>query len=198
MAEASKILEKDTKEPATRVVPDTISYQKMIPAFHFLVSFVDELSNPGEKMEEKEIKAGGASKENKEAEKDPASKPVPFSEVGGLSLEMQTEDIIAGGDNGFTIRLPKPPKAKNLTLKRALAAAPPDVIDWARDALENFNFRTRTVVVSIVDYDDNPVKTWNIVKAYPVKLAVTDLSASKNEIVIETLELAYQGIALIK
>ena len=64
--------------------------------------------------------------------------------------------------------------------------------------MENFNFTTKTVIVSIVDYDDNPVKTWNIIKAYPVKLAVTDLSSSKNEIVIETLELAYQGLTLVR
>ena len=92
----------------------------------------------------------------------------------------------------------KKKKTKNLVLKRALAASPPGIIDWARDALENFNFTTKTVIVSIVDYDDQPVKTWNIIKAYPVKLAVTDLSSSKNEIVIETLELAYQGITLVK
>lgn len=193
MAEASNIQEKKTKEPATRVVPDTISYQKMIPAFHFLVSIVDEVPDPKKKLEEEETLGEGKPKEEK---KKPDDNPIPFSEVGGLSLEMQTEDIIAGGDNGFTIRLPKPPKAKNLTLKRALAAAPPSIIDWARDALENFNFSTKTVIVSIVDFSERPVKTWNFKKAYPVKLAVSDLSASKNEIVIETLELAYQGFTL--
>ena len=198
MTEASNTAGRDktSKKPGTRVVPDTISYQKMIPAFH-LVSFIDEVQDPGQKVEAKEIQAEDKSKGKTDGEKDPASKPIPFSEVGGLSMELQTEDIISGGDNGFTIRLPKPPKSKNLTLKRALAAAPPDIIDWARDALENFNFKTRTVVVSIVDYDEHPVKTWNFKKAYPVKLAVTDLSASKNEIVIETLELAYQGLTLV-
>ena len=195
MAEASNIQENKTKEPATRVVPDTISYQKMIPAFHFLVSFVDEVPDPKKKLKEEEVLGEDPPKDPKE-EKKLDGNPVPFSEVGGLSLDLQTEDIIAGGDNGYTIRLPKPPKAKNLTLKRALAAAPPDIIDWARDALENFNFSTKTVIVSIVDFGERPVKTWNFKKAYPVKLAVSDLSASKNEIVIETLELAYQGFTL--
>ena len=199
MAEANKTEKKGKKNDfEARIVPDTISYQKMIPAFHFNVTFMDEPADPKQKQDVQEAKAEVESKENKDKKEDPASKPIPFSEVGGLSMEIQTEDMIAGGDNGFTIRLPKPPKTKNLVLKRALAASPPGIIDWARDALENFNFTTKTVIVSIVDYDDHPVKTWNIIKAYPVKLAVTDLSSSKNEIVIETLELAYQGLTLVQ
>lgn len=199
MAEASKTAKMDSKDTfEARIVPDTISYQKMIPAFHFKVTFMDEPANPKQQQDVLETKAEVESKENKDKQDVPASKPIPFSEVGGLSMEIQTEDMIAGGDNGFTIRLPKPPKTKNLVLKRALAASPPGIIDWARDALENFNFSTKTVIVSIVDYDDQPVKTWNIIKAYPVKLAVTDLSSSKNEIVIETLELAYQGLTLVQ
>lgn len=199
MTEASKTAKKDSKDTfEVRIVPDTISYQKMIPAFHFNVTFMDEPADPKQQQDVQEAKAEVESKENKDKKDAPASKPIPFSEVGGLSVEIQTEDMIAGGDNGFTIRLPKPPKTKNLVLKRALAASPPGIIDWARDALENFNFTTKTVIVSIVDYDDHPVKTWNIIKAYPVKLAVTDLSSSKNEIVIETLELAYQGLTLVR
>ena len=34
--------------------------------------------------------------------------------------------------------------------------------------------------------------------AYAVKLAVSDFSASKNELVIETLELAYQALMSVE
>ena len=198
MAEASNIVNQGEEKPfETRIVEDTISYQKMIPSFHFLVSFVEE-DTPVVKLEE-EIEED-KSKEGKE-NKEPLSKePIPFSEVSGLSMELQTEDIMEGGDNGNTIRLPKPPKSKNLVLKKALSTveAEQEIISWAQRAIEDFEIETRTVIVSIVDFSRNPVKTWNFDHAYPVKLSISDLSASKNEIVIETLELAYRKVKQVK
>lgn len=164
--------------------PDPIDYRKMIPSFRFYVSFVKD----GEKEKY-------AKKAFKKAEDLPPG--IAFSEVSGLSLEIQTEDFMEGGGNGYTIRLPKPPKAKNLVLKRALAAVPPEEIAWARKAVESFDFETRTVIVSIINYGGDPVKTWNFERAYPVKLSLSDLGSTKNEIVIETLELAYMKFSLM-
>lgn len=83
-------------------------------------------------------------------------------------------------------------------LKRALSAAPPEIVEWAQKAVEQFVFEPRTLVVSIIDYENQPVKTWNFEGAYPVKLSLSDLSASKSEIVIETLEIAYRKVSLVK
>jgi len=145
---------------------------KMIPAFHFAVSFVDD----------------GISVED--------APSVPFSEVSGLSIDMQTEDLQEGGGNNYTIRLPKPPKFKNLVLKRALSATSPTIVDWARKAVEDFTFSTKTVIVSLRDYEDKSIKSWSFEGAYPVKLSVSDFNAGKNELVIQTLELAYRRFFL--
>lgn len=152
---------------------DNSTDNKLIPVFHFAVSFVDD----------------GTS-----ADKAPT---VPFSEVSGLSIDMQTEDLQEGGGNNYTIRLPKPPKFKNLVLKRALSATSPTVIDWARKAVEQFSFSTKTVIVSLRDYEDKSIKSWSFEGAYPVKLSLTDFNANKNELVIQTLELAYRRFSLI-
>ena len=153
---------------------EEISYSKLIPAFHFQVSFKNE---------------------DGKTNKFPS---IPFSEVLGIGIELQTEDIKEGGGNNYVIRLPKPPKYKNLVLKRAMSASSEELIDWARKAVEDFDFDPATVVVSIKDYADHDVKTWNFMGAYPVKLSITDLSASKNEAVIDTLELAYSQFKLMK
>ena len=152
---------------------EEISYTKLIPAFHFEVTFV----------------TSGTDVENLPA--------IAFSEVSGIGIELQTEDIQEGGGNNYTIRLPKPPKFKNLVLKRAMSATPPVIIEWAMKAVDKFEFTPLTVLVSIKDYGDNAVKTWSFENAYPVKLIVSELSASKNEAVIETLELAYRRFELV-
>lgn len=175
---------KDDKKEKKEKEPDPIDYRRMIPAFRFYVSFVkdSEMSKYANKV-------------FKKAEDLPPG--IAFSEVSGLTLEIQTEDFMEGGGNGYTVRLPKPPQAKNLVLKRALVAVNPEEIEWARNAVESFRFETRTVLVSIINYGGDPVKTWNFERAYPVKLSLSDLGSTKNEIVIETLELAYMRFSLM-
>lgn len=184
---------------------DKITYQKMIPAFRFVVAFLkedngDQDSSLVEKLVElihSFLPGSQGAKKDKDKSNESEAVPIAFSDVSGLSLEIQTEDITEGGGNDYVIRLPKPPKARNLVLKRALSATPPEIIEWAKKAVEEFVFEPRTIVLSIIDYGDTPVKTWNFQGAYPVKLSVSDLSASKSEIVIETLELAYRKVTLV-
>lgn len=205
---------KKSDEKNTEKSEDKITYQKMIPAFRFEVSFLKE-----EKKEEKKdpslfekvvnivdkilpgdqsLKKDNEKGKDKEKSNESEAASIPFSEASGLSLEIQTEDITEGGGNDYVIRLPKPPKARNLVLKRALSATPPDIVEWARKAVEEFVFEPRTLVLSIINYEGKPVKTWNFKNAYPVKLSLSDLSSTKNEIVIETLEIAYKKVTLVK
>ena len=197
-------------EKNTEKSEDKITYQKMIPAFRFEVSFLKEEKKdpslfekvvnivdkilPGDQSLKKDNEKGKDKDKSNESE----AASIPFSEASGLSLEIQTEDITEGGGNDYVIRLPKPPKARNLVLKRALSATPPDIVEWARKAVEEFVFEPRTLVLSIINYEGKPVKTWNFQKAYPVKLSLSDLSSTKNEIVIETLEIAYKKVTLVK
>ena len=196
---------KDDKK--TEKKEDKITYQKMIPAFRFEVSFLKEEKKEEPSLVRQIIDAfgniiSGSKGDKKDKEKDESNEseaaPMPFSDVSGLSLEIQTEDFTEGGGNDYVIRLPKPPKPRNLVLKRALSAAPPEIVEWAQKAVEQFVFEPRTLVVSIIDYENQPVKTWNFEGAYPVKLSLSDLSASKSEIVIETLEIAYRKVSLVK
>ncbi len=194
---------KDEEKPE-----DKITYKKMIPAFRFVVSFLKEDKSEKDtslvkkvvEIVEKLIPGSQNVKKDKEKDKSNESEaaPIAFSDVSGLSLEIQTEDLTEGGGNDYVIRLPKPPKARNLILKRALSATPPEIVEWAKKAVEEFVFEPRTLVLSIIDYDDTPVKTWNFEGAFPVKISLSDLSASKSEIVIETLEIAYRKVTLVK
>lgn len=140
-----------------------------VSAFHFKVSFLAVTGN------EKNIFFS-----------------LDFSELNGLSAELQTEDVVCAGENRYVYHLPKPAKTKNLVLKHAFDKQPSDIVKWADDAIYKFKFRIYDVIVELVDENDETVKVWYFCEAYPIKLSYSDLNASKNEIVIETLELAYK------
>ncbi|MBO7507778.1 MAG: phage tail protein [Paludibacteraceae bacterium] len=150
---------------------------RYIPAFHFEVTFLSIALGVGGVLEN--------------AINGDDNIGMAFSEVSGISAELQTEEVAEGGNNSYKYRLPKPPKYGNLVLKRALSTTPSILVMWANEAIYNFNFYPCTAIVTLLNEDHIPVKVWAFNNAYPVKIEVSQLGANKNELVIETLELAY-------
>jgi phage tail-like protein len=120
-----------------------------------------------------------------------------FQEVGGLEAEIELETVVEGGENRFVHRLPKPVKHPNLTLKRGLTDAGSELLKWCKATLENdFSepIAPRAVVVSLNDAEGEPVASWSIDNAYPIKWSVAGFDAMKNAIAIETMEFAYSTL----
>jgi phage tail-like protein len=118
-----------------------------------------------------------------------------FQSVSGLSIDLDTEEIAEGGENRFKHKIPVRTKFPNLVLKRGLLMDT-GVIGWCVDALEYFDFKPIDLTVSLLQVEKDekkaqPLLSWNIVHAYPVKWNVSDFNAEENKIVIETLELSY-------
>ena len=122
---------------------------------------------------------------------------VRFSEVGGLSFEVATEEVPEGGENRFIQRYPLRAKYPDLVLKRGLLKSSA-IWDWTRDCIENLDIKPKNVDVKLLNEDHEPLITWHLVGAYPVKWAVTDLNATNNAIVVESLQLAYQYFTVDK
>ncbi len=55
----------------------------------------------------------------------------------------------------------------------------------------------RTVLITVLNDKHEPLMTWQLHNAFPVRFAVSNLNAQGNEVLIETLELAYEGLNLI-
>lgn len=113
-----------------------------------------------------------------------------FQEVSGISAKIGTETIKEGGENRFEHRLPMPVKHENLILKRGMVINS-NLSTWASNAIEKFEFKTKTVVVKLLDETSAPIASWSFNDAYPVALKISDFKAQDNAIVIETLELSY-------
>ncbi|GGG23482.1 phage tail protein [Dokdonia pacifica] len=113
-----------------------------------------------------------------------------FQSVSGLSVDLETEEIAEGGENRFKHKIPVRTKYPNLVLKRGLLIDS-GVIEWCRDALEKYVIKPVDITVSLLDEKHEPLQSWKIAHAYPVKWNVGDFNAEENKIVIETLELSY-------
>ena len=116
---------------------------------------------------------------------------VKFQDVSGLNAEIGVEEVKSGGENRFSHRLPTRAKYNNLVLKRGMLTDS-GLIGWFIDAVENFSFSPVTIIVKLLDKDDQPLQTWSFIKAWPVKWSVADFKATENAVVVETIELAYQ------
>ncbi|MEP7120323.1 MAG: phage tail protein [Byssovorax sp.] len=125
----------------------------------------------------------------------PNDNDVRFSEVGGLSSELAVEEVAEGGENRYLQKYPTRAKYPELVLKRGLFPGS-EVITWIRDCIESLSITPKNVDVTLLNADHQPLLTWHLVKAYPTKWAVSDLNASSNTVVIETLQLYYQYFTL--
>jgi len=121
---------------------------------------------------------------------------IQFQSVAGLSVDIETEEFAEGGENRFKHKFPVRTKFPNLVLKRGMMTDS-KLIEWCRDAIESFQFAPIDLTVKLLNEEHEPLVTWNVVHAYPVKWNVSDLNAEENKIAIETIELAYNYFTLL-
>ena len=114
-----------------------------------------------------------------------------FSEISGLNLETQVEEVKEGGTNNFTYKLPKNTVSGNLTLKKGIATSA-ELYDWYVEVI-NGRITAKDISILLLDYQQSEVRRWLIKKAFPIKWNGPDLSATSNNIAIETLEFANHG-----
>ena len=120
-----------------------------------------------------------------------------FQSVSGLTVDIETEEITEGGENRFKHKIPVRTKYPNLVLKRGLLVDS-KVVDWCKDAVEDFNFKPIDLIVKLLNEKHEPLLSWNIVHAYPIKWSIADFNAEESKVVIETIELVYNYYNTIK
>ena len=128
-------------------------------------------------------------------------KDYSFKEISGISKEYGVEEVRSGGEYRFKYRLPTNiVGSKNLVLKRAISDLEDPISKWCTDTLNgNFSSPIKTQNIGVNLYKVKPgkkpkrslVKKWTFNKAYPLKYDISDLKSQENELLFETIELAY-------
>lgn len=145
-------------------------------AFRFKVSFRESpLDNPSEGAEV-ELCQGA------------------FSEITGLEATMEPKAIREGGRNmGVHQRVGRTTYA-TVILKRGMTETRHLWRWFEATASGGYTYRMQ-VVITLQDHAGNPRLEWTLSRAVPVKIKLGDLGASKNDVAIEELHLAHEGLS---
>ena len=117
-----------------------------------------------------------------------------FMEASGFDAEREIQEVVEGGENRFVHRLPTRMKHGNLVLKRGFVGSATPLFDWCKATLESDvgqRLRPHDIKVSLLDMDGHPMVAWDFVRAWPVKMSVSNFNAKESEVAVETLEFSY-------
>jgi phage tail-like protein len=118
-----------------------------------------------------------------------------FTEVESLGSESEVVEALEGGLNlEGGLKLPGRVRFPNVTLRRGLTSDR-TLWDWRQAVVEGGSYR-REVVIALLDAAGRPFLRWRLHGAWPAKWELAELDASKNELAIETVELAHDGLEL--
>ncbi|CAN7748785.1 phage tail protein [Pseudorhodoferax sp. LjRoot39] len=137
------------------------------PAFHFTVSFGAQPSRDADSA---------------------------FHEVSGIAPEIETETVAEGGLNGSVHVLPKGVKQPRLVLKRGIALKTSRLVGWCQDVLNGDLIKPivpQLMHVFLLDHQGEPLRGWSIENAWPVKWEIDSFNATRNQVAMEKIELAY-------
>jgi phage tail-like protein len=116
-----------------------------------------------------------------------------FSEVSGLESETAVIEYRAGGEKVNWVRkLPGLTKFGNIVLRRGVTQDA-DLWNWRKSIVEgNVDRRNGTIV--LLDDKRNEVVRWNFWNGWICKWEGPTLNAKANEVAIETIEIAHEGL----
>lgn len=121
---------------------------------------------------------------------------IGFTEVTGLEV---TTDVIEYRDGAspeyHKIKMPGMQKFSNITMKRGKFVSDNEFYNWWNTVQLN-TIERRDLTISLLNEKHDPVFVWKVKNAWPVKVNATDLKADGNEVAIETIEIAHEGVTM--
>ena len=119
-----------------------------------------------------------------------------FQEVSGLDTETQIIEYRAGNSSTFsTVKMPGISKVGNVTLKKGIFVKDNKFWDWYSQIKMN-TIKRVPVVIKLLDEKGGATMVWTLQNAWPTKITGTDLKSDGNEVAVETLEIAHEGLEI--
>jgi phage tail-like protein len=117
-----------------------------------------------------------------------------FSEVSGLESETAVIEYRVGGELNTVRKLPGLTKYGNIVLRRGVTKDA-ELWNWRKTVVDG-NVDRRNGSITLLDDARNEVVRWNFRNGWISKWDGPALNAKSNEVAIETIEIAHEGLEL--
>lgn len=121
---------------------------------------------------------------------------IGFTEVSGLDIKIEPIEYRHGASPEFNMtKMPGMQKYSNITLKRGSFANDNEFHSWMNTVKLN-KIDRRDIIIQLLNEEHEPVIVWKVKNAFPVKIKSTNLKGDGNEVAIETMEIAHEGLVI--
>lgn len=121
---------------------------------------------------------------------------IGFSEVSGLEIKIDTIEYREGNSPiTSSIKMPGPARYSNIVLKRGVIAGDNEFYDWLK-TIKLSTVERRDITISLLNEEHEPAVVWKVKNAFPVRVSGPTLNALSNEVAIEEIELAHEGLII--
>jgi phage tail-like protein len=117
-----------------------------------------------------------------------------FTEVTGLSAEVETMTYSEGGMNEFQHKLPTRVKYPNLVLKRGMTTKS-DLQTWFQKS--HTQAERTSISLTMLNQAGDTIRTWSFVNAYPIKWTGPNFNAAQSALAVEAIEIAHEGVKAV-
>jgi len=116
-----------------------------------------------------------------------------FSECSGLTMSMEDAKRHEGGLNNTEHRFPTRFTWPNITLKRGVSRISQSGWDWLYDFGDG-KVKRKDGLIMLMDGRHLPHNLWTFKRGFPVKFEGPEMKGAGNEVAIESLEIAHEGL----
>ena len=117
-----------------------------------------------------------------------------FSEVGGLSTETDIIEYREGNEDITVRKIPGKRKYANISLKRGFTNSK-DLWEWRKKVMEGKTQRLPGTI-TLLNESRKAALVWKFYEAWPAKWAGPAMNAKNNDIAIEEMDIAVEGLEL--
>jgi len=124
------------------------------------------------------------------------SEVMAFQEVSGLDVESQPIEYRSGNSPNFSVqKMPGIKKFSDITMKKGVFKSDNKFWDWFNEIKMN-TVKRIPVTISLLDEEGSPTMVWTLTNAWPTKIQGTDLKSTGNEVAVETIVIAHEGLTI--
>lgn len=119
---------------------------------------------------------------------------IGFTEVSGLTFDVQPIEYREGSSYNYQVtKMPGMPKYPDITLKRGIVVDDNEFFIWLSTIKLN-QVERRNITISLLNENHEPIVVWKVNNAFPIKYEGPSLKSTGNEVAIEGITLAHEGL----